>query len=165
MNIDSLKTLWVHELKDLHSAERQIVEALPKIIEHTSNDELRKAFQEHLGQTKQQVKRLDKIFAKLEYKPGGQRCKGMEGLLEEGDSLIEEIDESDVLDAALISAAQRVEHYEIAAYGSARAFAEKLGEHEAAELLTESLEEEGQADRLLTQIASRRINFEAMVEP
>jgi ferritin-like metal-binding protein YciE len=162
MKIDTLKKLYVHELKDLYSAENQILDALPKMIEAADDDELRTAFQDHLKETKNQVSRLEKIFAGLEFEPGGPKCEGMEGLLKEGDEVIREIDVPEVRDAAMIGAAQRVEHYEMAGYGTARALAEQLGEHEAADLLAETLEEEGEADRILTRLAARSLIFPAM---
>jgi ferritin-like metal-binding protein YciE len=163
MNLDSLTKLYAHELKDLYSAEKQLVEALPKMIAAASNKDLKKALKNHLAATRRQVQRLDKVFARTEYSPRGHKCAGMEGLIKEGASLLKEDSEPDVLDAAIIAAAQRVEHYEMAGYGVARTYAEKLGDYKAADLLQESLEEEAQADRLLSRLAERTINFQAMV--
>lgn len=163
MNLDSLTKLYVHELKDLYSAEKQLVEALPKMISAASNKDLKKALKDHLAETRRQVQRLDKVFARTEYSPRGHKCVGMEGLIKEGASLLKEDSEPDVLDAAIIAAAQRVEHYEMAGYGTARTYAEKLGDYKAADLLQENLEEEAQADRLLSRLAERTINFQAMV--
>ena len=163
MNLDSLRKLYVHELKDLYSAEKQIVAALPKMISGAGNPDLKNALKEHLEVTRGQVKRLDKIFAGLDFSPRGSKCDGMEGLLKEGASLLKEKADPDVLDAAIIAAAQRVEHYEIAGYGVARTYAEKLGDYPAADLLQQSLEEEAQADRHLSRLAERTINFQAMV--
>lgn len=163
MNLDSLRKLYVHELKDLYSAEKQIIDALPRMISGAGNPDLKKALKEHLDVTQKQVKRLDKVFADLEFSPRGSKCGGMEGLLKEGASLLKEKTDPDVLDAAIIAAAQRVEHYEIAAYGVARTYAEKLGDYAAADLLQKSLEEEAQADRHLSRLAERTINFQAMV--
>jgi ferritin-like metal-binding protein YciE len=163
MNLDSLTKLYAHELKDLYSAEKQLVEALPKMIAAASNKDLEKALKDHLAATRRQVQRLDKVFARTEYSPRGHKCAGMEGLIKEGASLLKEDSEPDVLDAAIIAAAQRVEHYEMAGYGVARTYAEKLGDYKAADLLQESLEEEAQADRLLSRLAERTINFQAMV--
>jgi ferritin-like metal-binding protein YciE len=162
MKIDTLKKLYVHELKDLYSAENQILDALPKMIEAAADDDLRNAFETHRKETEDQVRRLEKIFRGLEFEPGGHKCSGMEGLLEEGDEVIKEIDVPEVRDAAMVGAAQRVEHYEMAGYGTARALAEQLGEHEAADLLAETLEEEGEADRILTRLAERSLNLQAM---
>lgn len=163
MKLESLHKLWIHELKDLHSAETQILESLPKMIAAASHDELKTALTEHLQETRAHVSRLEKIFKGLDFAATGQRCKGMEGLLEEGRSLLEDADEPQVRDAAIISACQRLEHYEIAGYGTAGAFAELLGEHEAAALLQATLDEESAADTGLSRLARKRINFEAMV--
>ncbi|HYO47517.1 MAG TPA: ferritin-like domain-containing protein [Gemmatimonadota bacterium] len=163
MNLDSLQKLYVHELKDLYSAEKQLVDALPKMIAAASNKDLKLALKDHLGATRRQVQRLDKIFARVDFSPRGHKCKGMEGLIKEGASLLKEDSEPDVLDAAIIAAAQHVEHYEMAGYGVARTYAEKLGDYKAADLLQQSLEEEAQADRHLSRIAERTVNFQAMV--
>jgi ferritin-like metal-binding protein YciE len=161
--MESLRKLWVHELKDLYSAENQILDALPRVINAVRDDELKQAYKDHEKKTREHVTRLEKIFSGLEFEPGGQRCKGMEGLLKEvADVLNGDIDES-VIDAALVAATQRIEHYEIAGYGVARTFAEKLGERDAADLLQKTLEEEGLADTALTRLAERRLNFEAMI--
>lgn len=163
MNLDSLRKLYVHELKDLYSAEQQIVDALPKMIAGAGNKDLKKALKEHLEVTRKQAKRLEKVFAGMDFSPRGSKCEGMAGLLKEGASLLKEKADPDVLDAAIIAAAQRVEHYEIAGYGVARTYAEKLGDYKAADLLQQSLEEEAQADRHLSRLAERTINFQAMV--
>jgi ferritin-like metal-binding protein YciE len=156
----SLKDLYVDELKDLLNAEHQIIKALPKMAKHASAEELRSAFENHLQQTKRQVGRLEKVFESLGEKPKGKKCLGMEGLLEEGAEIMEEDFEDAVMDAALISAAQRVEHYEIAAYGTVCAYAEQMGESEQASLLRETLQEEKETDQKLTEL-SRDINSEA----
>ena len=161
MKLESLQDLLIHELKDLYSAETQIVKALPKMAKAASSEELRTAFEEHLEETKKQVERLEQIFERLGTSARGKKCKGMEGLLEEGKEIIEEDGEDMVKDAALISAAQHVEHYEIAGYGCARTFASLLGQEEIAELLQETLDEEGAADKKLTEIAESAINVEA----
>jgi ferritin-like metal-binding protein YciE len=161
MNLDSLHKLYVHELKDLYSAENQILEALPKLIEAAQDSNLQAALEHHLGETKTQVKRLKTIFSNLDFEPGGHHCKGMNGLIDEGKDLLSDVKDSEVVDAAIVSACQRVEHYEMAAYGVARAFAKKLGRDQDIELLTESLEEEGAADRKLTSLAEHHINFVA----
>ena len=160
MKLDSLRELYIDELKDLYSAENQITNALPKLAKTATNPRLRQGFEEHLEQTKGHVQRLEQIFEALGEKPTGKTCEGMKGLLKEGDEMASEEGDSDVIDAGLISAAQRVEHYEIAAYGSVATYAELLGEDEAVELLTQSLEEEKETDKKLTQVA-KKINVEA----
>lgn len=166
MKLDSLHNLFVHELKDLHSAESQLVEALPKMVDAASSSELKQAFSHHLEQTRQHVSRLEQIFDQIGEKANGETCEAMKGLIKEGDKLLKEDGESTVKDAALIAAAQRVEHYEIAAYGSARTYAELLKMDKAKDLLQATLNEEGDADRKLTRIAeggptSRGINEQA----
>jgi ferritin-like metal-binding protein YciE len=163
MDKNTLKGLYVEELKDLYSAENQITKALPKMAKAASSEELREGFEEHLEQTKGQIERLQQIFEKLGEKPGGKKCLGMEGLLKEGAEVIGDDFEDAVMDAALISAAQRVEHYEMAGYGSVIAYAEVLGEDEAASLLRETLEEEKETDEKLTDL-SKEINAEAQGE-
>lgn len=145
--------MFRNELEDLQDAERQILEALPKMIEAASSEELASAFQEHLEQTKEQVKRLERIFSDMGEEPGGKTCLGMQGLLKEGEKVIGEMEKSPVRDAGLIAAAQKVEHYEISGYGTARTLAEMLGQDEAAELLEETLDEEKATDDTLTDIA------------
>lgn len=161
MKLDSLKKLFVHELKDLYSAETQIVDALPKMIENATDSELKTAFQDHLTQTRKQIERLEKIFSSYEFQPGGHKCKGMEGLIKEGEDLLKTDIDPEVRDAALISAAQRVEHYEMAGYGTARAFAQQLGDHQSAELLQQTLDEEANTDEKLSRLAEKSINFQA----
>lgn len=163
MKLDSLSKLYVHELKDLYSAENQILNTLPKMIDKAHDAELKSALTHHLGETKNHVKRLDSIFKGLEFEPGGHHCKGINGLLDEGKETLADVSESDVIDAAIIASCQRVEHYEMAAYGVARAFAQKLGRKEDVETLTQTLEEEGKADRTLTSLAEHHINFVATV--
>ena len=148
-----LKELYIDELKDLYSAETQLVKALPKMAKSAASDELRQGFEEHLEQTKGHVQRLEQIFQALGESPKGKKCKGMEGLIAEGSEVAEEDYEGNILDAALIGAAQRVEHYEIAGYGTVRAMAEVLGEDEHASLLTETLDEEKETDEKLTELA------------
>jgi ferritin-like metal-binding protein YciE len=160
MKMESLRDLYVDELKDLYSAENQIVKALPKMAKAASSDDLRAAFEKHLEQTRIHVERLEQIFEGLEESPKGKRCKGMEGLIKEGKEMLEEDAEPDVLDAGLISAAQRVEHYEMAGYGCVRTYARLLGAEEAAELLQQTLDEEGETDKTLTELAEA-INLEA----
>ena len=161
MEMDSLKELYVEELKDLWSAETQITKALPKMVKAASNPKLKKAFNTHLKQTERHIKRLERIFKELDESPRGKKCRGMEGLLEEGKELISEKPEPDVLDAGLISKAQHVEHYEIAGYGTVRAWAQQLGFDQHVELLQETLDEEGEADKRLSQLAESSINLEA----
>ena len=163
MNLDSLQKLYVMELKDLYSAERQLISAIPKMVEAANDKELKAAFSSHLEETRTHVKRLESIFKKLDYEPGGHKCAAMEGLIKEGEELINGDVDPQVIDAALVAAAQRVEHYEIAGYGTARAYAEKLGEKDAADLLQETLNEEGHANQTLTRLAERSLNYVAMV--
>jgi ferritin-like metal-binding protein YciE len=160
MKLDSLRELYIEELKDLYSAETQITKALPKLAKTATNPKLRQAFEDHLEQTKGHVQRLEQIFEGLSEKPTGKTCEGMKGLLKEGDEMAAEDGDTDVIDAGLISAAQRVEHYEIAGYGSVATYAELLGEDEAVDLLNQTLEEEKQTDQKLTQVA-KKINVEA----
>jgi len=161
---ESLQTLYEHELKDLYSAEKQILEALPKLIDAATNPDLKASLTEHRAITEKQVERLDQIYQELGKSPESEKCKGMEGLLKEGDKAIEEFKDSDVLDAAIIAAAQRVEHYEIAGYGCARTYANMLGLGEQAELLQTTLNEEGEADHRLTDLAEECVNIEAIKE-
>ena len=161
MELNSLRDLYIDELKDLWSAEKQLVKALPKMAKAANDPELSKAFMTHLRQTEQQVKRLEQIFEELGESPRGKKCVGMEGLIEEGQELIKEKPEPDVLDAGLISKAQHVEHYEIAGYGTVRTYAQLLGADRQAQLLQQTLDEEGQTNKLLTQLAEGSINLEA----
>lgn len=160
MQKDSLRQLYVNELKDLYNAETQLVKALPKMAKASSNAELRQGFEEHLRQTSEQVSRLEQIFDMLGEKATGKKCLGMEGLVKEGAEVMSEDYEDALMDAAIIGAAQRVEHYEIAGYGTVRAFAELLGENEHVSLLEQTLEEEKQTDDKLTQLAAE-INSQA----
>jgi ferritin-like metal-binding protein YciE len=153
MRKDSLRQLYIDELRDLYNAETQLVKALPKMAKASSNAELRQGFEEHLRQTSEQVSRLEQIFDMLGEKPTGKKCMGMEGLVKEGAETMQEDYEDAVMDAAIIGAAQRVEHYEIAGYGTVRAFAELLGENEHISLLEQTLEEEKQTDEKLSQLA------------
>ena len=160
MKIESLRDLFIEELKDIYSAENQIIKALPKMEKAASSPQLKAGFSEHLQQTKGQVERLEQIFTQLDESQKGKTCKGMKGLLEEGEELMDEDVDPEVLDAGLISAAQRVEHYEIAAYGTVRTYAELLGLNDAAELLQQTLNEEKQTDQKLNTLAES-INVEA----
>ncbi len=163
MEMDSLRKLYVDELKDLYSAEKQILQALPKMVKKATNEQLKKGFEMHLEETRMQVERLDRIFELLGKSPRGKKCKGMEGLLEEGKEMMQEDMDPEVMDAALIAAAQRVEHYEIAGYGTVRTYAQLLGENQHVKLLQQTLDEEGNTDKKLTQLAGS-INVEALQE-
>jgi ferritin-like metal-binding protein YciE len=151
--LNNLCDLLIHELQDLYSAETQLVKALPKMARAATNDELQSGFNEHLQQTKQHVERLERIMGILGASPQGKTCKAMQGLIAEGEETMQEDAEPAVRDAALIAAAQKVEHYEIAGYGSARTFAELLAQDEISEILQETLDEEGETDKRLTEIA------------
>ena len=164
MKLENLEDLFVDELKDLYSAETQLIKALPKLAKAAASAELRAAFEEHLELTQQHAARIEDICAELEASPRGKKCKGMEGLIEEGKEMIEqkrERSESNVTDAGIIGAAQRVEHYEIASYGTARAHAQQLGHNRAADLLQQTLDEERQADEKLSELAEGMINQRA----
>lgn len=160
---EGLKELYIDELKDLYSAENQLVKALPKMAKAASSEELRRGFEEHLEQTRGHVERLEQIFELLDESPKGKKCMGMEGLIKEGGEVIGEDFEGAVMDAALIGAAQRVEHYEIAAYGTAAEFAKILDENEHVSLLEETLQEEKDTDDKLTELA-KEINSQANQE-
>ena len=164
MKLDSLETLFIEELRDLYSAENQLVKALPKMAKRASSEELKQAFEEHLELTKEHVERLDEIFEKLGKPAKGKTCKGMKGLIEEGSEVLEEHGETSVIDAALIAAAQKVEHYEIATYGTVRTWAEMLDQDDAVDLLQQTLDEESETDEKLTEIAESTINATAANE-
>lgn len=157
---EGLKELYIDELKDLYSAETQLLKALPKMAKAASSDELRRGFEEHLEQTRGHVERLEKVFKTLGESPKGKTCKGMQGLIQEGAEVMDEDFEGSLMDAALIGAAQRVEHYEIAAYGTVCAFAKELGESDQAMLLNETLDEEKETDEKLAELAEQ-INTQA----
>ncbi len=159
--MQTLEDLYTDLLKDLYSAEKQLVKALPKMAKNAGAADLQKAFQEHLRQTERQVERIERIFNEMGGSPRGKKCVGMEGLIEEGNEIMKEDAEPQVMDAGLIAAAQKVEHYEIAGYGTARAWAERLGYNKAARLLQETLDEESTANEKLTQIAESHVNMEA----
>ena len=161
MQMSNLQDLLVENLKDLYSAETQMLKALPKVAKKVDNEQLREALTMHVKETEQQVKRLEQVLSQMGEKPGGKKCHGMEGLLEENKEMMEEDAEPDVMDAGLIVGCQKAEHYEIAGYGSAVTFAKLLGNQEAARLLAQSLNEEELADKKLTQIAESTINVEA----
>jgi len=161
MKLESLRELFLQELQDLYSAENMIIKALPKMMEKTSSPDLRRALDEHLQQTRGQVKRLDQIFDQLpKVDREDRKCKGMEGVIKEGEELIKESGEPEVKDAGIISAAQRVEHYEMAGYGTVRTYAKLLGHNDWAQLLQQTLDEEKEADQILNGLAER-INLEA----
>ncbi len=162
MKLDSLEKLLVHHLKDLYSAETQIITAMPKMIKHVTAPDLRKALEGHLDKTKGQARRLERVFELVDSSTGRQKCVGMEGLIEEGSELMKEDVEPEVLDAGLVSAAQKIEHYEIAGYGTVITYAELLGMTEVAKLLQQSLAEEDEADLVLTQIAEKSVNMQAV---
>jgi ferritin-like metal-binding protein YciE len=161
MSTQSLQDLYVQELQDLYSAENQILQALPKMAEAAYSEQLRLGFNEHLQQTQGHVQRLQQIFDKLGENPAGETCKGMQGLIQEGEKLISEGEASEVRDAGLIASAQKVEHYEMAGYGSVRTWARELGDSEAVDLLQQTLDEEGQTDQKLTTLATKQVNREA----
>jgi ferritin-like metal-binding protein YciE len=161
MELQTLNDLYIDELKDLYSAENQLLKALPRLAKAASHKDLKKAFTAHERQTREHVKRLERICKQLNVSPKGKKCHGMQGLLEEGKELISEKSEADVLDAGLISKAQHVEHYEMAGYGTVRTFARQLGYDSQAELLQRTLEEEGDADKLLTMLAVTTVNIDA----
>jgi ferritin-like metal-binding protein YciE len=161
MALESLQELYVEQLRDLYSAENQILKALPKMVDKASHPQLKDGFQLHLTQTKEHVRRLEQIFQRLGEKAEGVTCVGMQGLLKEGEKTMKEKADSDVLDAALIADAQRVEHYEIAGYGTVRTYANMLGRREDVTLLQQTLDEEGQTDQKLTQLAESAINVDA----
>lgn len=162
MEMDTLKDLYIEELKDLYSAENQILKALPQMIKKASHPKLKKAFTTHERQTRQQAKRLERICKQLGVKPTGKKCVGMEGLIKEAKELISERPDPDVLDAGLIAAAQHVEHYEMAGYGCVRTYARLLGYEDQANLLQQTLDEEGETDKLLTVLAETSINIDAV---
>ena len=162
MELETLKDLYIHELKDLYSAENQIIKALPKMAKAATNEDLKAGFQEHLEQTEKHAERLEQILESHDEATRGPKCKGMEGVIAEGDEMIKEDAEDDVKDAGLIAAAQRVEHYEMAGYGCARTYAELLGDTKGAKLLQQTLEEEKATDEKLTELAKSTINVEAM---
>ena len=161
MKLESLETLYVEELRDIYNAESQLVKALPKMAKTAASPELKQAFEDHLEQTKEHVTRLEEIFEKLDKKPSGKTCHAMKGLIEEGSEIIDQEGEEHVIDAGLIAAAQKVEHYEMASYGTVRTWAEVLGEEDAAELLQQTLDEEGETDKRLTELAEEIVNVEA----
>ena len=162
MAVKSVNDLLLDELRDIYHAEKQLVKALPKMAKKAKSDELRQAFEHHLEETKGQVERLDQVFQQLDARSSGKRCEAMEGLIEEAKEMMDDVTTPEVLDAAMITAAQKVEHYEIASYGSVCALAEALGHKDAARLLEETLNEEKAADQKLNQIALSGVNQAAL---
>ena len=165
MKIENMEDLFLEQVEDLYDAEKRLVKALPKMAEASTSQTLRQAFQSHLMETEGHVSRLENIFRTLGKGPKSHTCDAMKGLISEGEDMVSDIDESSLRDAGLIAAANRVEHYEIAAYGSARTFAETLGLREAATLLEQTLQEEKKADQKLTQLAESMVNEEALRTP
>jgi ferritin-like metal-binding protein YciE len=165
MELQTLYDLYLHELRDLYSAEQQLIKALPKMSEAATNRQLSAGFNQHLQQTKQHARRLEQIFERLEESGRGPKCDGMEGLIAEGDKMVKENAEDEVCDVGLIAAAQRVEHYEIAGYGCARTYAKLLGDKTGARLLDTTLKEESQTDKKLTKLAKSAINLDAIYVP
>ena len=161
MKLETLTDLYFHELKDLYSAEKQLTRALPKMAKAATNEKLRAGFEQHLEETKEHVNRLEQILSSHGQTTRGPKCKGMEGLIEEGKELIEEEPDPEVLDAGLIASAQRVEHYEIAGYGCARTYAQLIGDKEGAKILQQTLDEEAATDEKLTALATTAINVSA----
>jgi ferritin-like metal-binding protein YciE len=164
MKLDTLQKLYTNELRDLYNAENQLLKALPKMAKAASSDELKEAFQKHLKQTKSHVERLEQVFEDIGEKPKGKTCRAMKGLIEEGSEILQEQGEESVIDAGIIVAAQKVEHYEIAGYGSARTFAHLLGQNNAAELLQATLDEESETNEILNKLAESVVNPEALME-
>jgi ferritin-like metal-binding protein YciE len=162
MNLTSLEKLFIHELKDIYSAENQLLKALPKMAQAASSDELRQGFEHHLEETKEHVKRIEQIFEDLNGSPTGEKCNAMEGLVAEGEEIIEMQGDKSVKDAALIAAAQKVEHYEIASYGTVRNYAQHLGKSDAEKLLQQTLDEEGATDKKLTELAESGAHINEM---
>jgi ferritin-like metal-binding protein YciE len=165
MKLDTLKTLYIDELRDLYNAENQLLKALPKMAKGASSGDLKDAFEKHLEQTKSHVERLEEVFQDIGETPKGKTCKAMKGLIEEGSEILKEDGEESVIDAGIIVAAQKVEHYEIASYGSVRTFAQLLGKDRSAELLQTTLDEESETNETLNQLAEEIVNPEALMEP
>lgn len=162
MKLDTLQKLYTEELRDLYNAENQLLKALPKMAKAASSEELKNAFEKHLEQTKGHVERLEQVFKELDENPKGKTCRAMKGLIQEGSEILQQDGDESVRDAGIIVAAQKVEHYEIAGYGSARTFAHLLGQNNAAELLQSTLDEESETNEVLTRLAEGVINPEAV---
>jgi ferritin-like metal-binding protein YciE len=161
LKLDSLRDLLLEELRDLYNAETQLLDALPKMAEAANSNELKSAFNHHLEETRQHVSRLERIFQEIGEKSSGETCEAMKGLIKEGEILVKAEGDPDVRDAGLIGAAQRVEHYEMAGYGTARSLARRLGESQMAEVLQQTLNEEAEADKKLTSVAESQVNVAA----
>jgi ferritin-like metal-binding protein YciE len=164
MKLDTLQKLYTSELRDLYNAEHQLLRALPKMAKAASSEELKDAFEKHLEQTESHVTRLEQVFEDLNEKPKGKTCHAMKGLVQEGSEILQQDGEESILDAGIIVAAQKVEHYEIAGYGSVRTFAHLLGQNKAAELLQTTLDEESETNEVLNRLAGSIINPEALME-
>ena len=164
MSLDTLEKLYIEELRDLYNAENQLLKALPKMAKGASSPELKDAFEKHLEQTKGHVQRLEELFERRDESPKGKTCKAMKGLIEEGSEILKEEGEDSVLDAGMIVAAQKVEHYEIASYGSVRTFANLLGKDEEVKLLQATLDEEAETNETLNRLAEGIVNEEALSE-
>jgi len=164
MKLDTLQKLYTNELRDLYNAEHQLLKALPKMANAASSEDLKDAFEKHLEQTKSHVERLEQVFEELNEKPKGKTCRAMKGLVEEGSEILQQDGEESVLDAGIIVSAQKVEHYEIAGYGSVRTFAHLLGQNKAAELLQTTLDEEAETNQVLNRLAESIVNPEALME-
>jgi ferritin-like metal-binding protein YciE len=164
MKLDTLQKLYTDELRDLYNAENQLLKALPKMAKAASSEDLKEAFEKHLEQTKGHVERLEQVFEELDEKPKGKTCRAMKGLIEEGSEILEQDGEESVRDAGIIVAAQKVEHYEISGYGSARTFAHLLGQNKAADLLQTTLDEESETNEILNKLAESVVNPEALME-
>jgi len=162
MKLESLQDLYIDHLKDLYSAETQLVKALPKVEKAASSEKLKATVHKHLGQTQEHVRRLEEIFTTLKTKPTGKTCKGMEGLISEADEILKEDADPEVRDAGIIAAAQKVEHYEISGYGTARTYAQMLGQDKAVQTLQQTLDEEAQTDEDLSRLAEFSVNMKAM---
>ncbi|RPI30369.1 MAG: ferritin-like domain-containing protein [Chloroflexota bacterium] len=163
MKLDSLEALFVDNLKDLYDAEQQLIEALPKMAKAAHSPDLKRSFEQHLDVTKEHSRRLETIFSELNERPTGKKCVGMQGLIKEGEEVMTKKQaDPDVVDAGMIAAAQKVEHYEISGYGTVRTYAETLGRQEFADLLDKTLDEESRTDEMLTRLAESHINVDAM---
>jgi ferritin-like metal-binding protein YciE len=163
MRLDTLDKLYINELRDLYNAENQLLKALPKMAKGASSEQLKNALENHLSQTETHVERLEQAFEELDQTPKGKTCRAMKGLIQEGSEILKEVGDPSVLDAGIIVAAQKVEHYEIAAYGSVRTFAKLLGQEKAAELLQTTLDEESEANELLNELAETGVNPQALM--
>lgn len=161
MTLESLKDLYVEQLRDLYSAEKQLIDALPNVRDNASHDELREAFESHLEETREHARRLEQIFEGLDENPQGETCEAMQGLVKEADEILSKDADDDVLDAGIIAGAQRVEHYEISGYGTVATYAEMLGRNDDYQLLSKTLNEEKEADEKLNRIAKNVVNPEA----